>query len=471
MATEVSSAARFQPFDPSKERIRRVLGWLLLFGAMVWLAVSAFMGLGGQGPVRIAAPVTDLAGVIGPGQAQMIDRALRRHRAQTDVQMAVLTVRTTGGVPIEDFSYRVAEAWGGGQAGRDYGVLFVLAVQDRRMRLEVGRGLEAQITDADAARFIDELPPLLRDGRYGAASARMVDRVMAATGGDVDLEGDLPPTTAGGLPPGHSAGTVLGRAFSDTAPWPHIFLVAGLLIVLGQGFRRLALPRGLQAAAQRARFYDKLRLWPHMAVGLVFGSALVAGLVQSFGLHARGAVVSVPILVGFAGLLVGLPIVAWARRASRRYWRVQPRGCLEGDGMMRQIDPDGAEGGLSAGQQTEVAIRSREYDVWLCPNGHRQVVGFRGDDPADECPQCDFCTLRRGGWVTVRAATYNSTGRKERDVDCRHCGYASTESAIIPRRTRSSSSSSGGGFSSGSSGGGWSGGGGSFGGGGASGSW
>lgn len=468
---DVSSAARFRPFDASKERIRRWVGWLLVFGGMAWVSAIAVRGMAPAEPVRITAPVTDLAGVIGPAQAQMIDRALRRHRAETDVQMAVLTVGTTGGMPIEDFSYRVAEAWGGGQAGQNYGVLFVLAVQDRRMRLEVGRGLEAQITDADAARFIDELPPLLRDGRYGAAAARMVDRVIGSTGGEFALEAELPVATTGGLPPGHTPASVLGRAYRDTAPWPHVLLLAGLLIVLVQGFRRLALPRGLQAAAKRARFYDKLRRWPHAAVGLVFGSALLAGLIESFGLDARGVVVSVPVIVGLAGLIVGLPIVSWVRRASLRHWRVQPRGCLEGDGMMRQIDPESADGGLSAGQQTEVAIRSRIYDVWVCPNGHRELVGFRGDDPAGKCPKCRFRTLRRGSWVTVRSATYTSTGRKERDVECRHCSYETTESAVIPRRTRSSSSSSGGGFSSGSSGGGWSGGGGSFGGGGASGSW
>lgn len=471
MGVEVSSAARFRPFDSSKQRIRRIAIWSALAAGVAWLTVSVVSGFGSgggvSGPIRITAPVTDLAGVIDYGHARFIEQALRRHRAETDVQMAVLTVRSTGGVPIEDFSYSVAEGWGGGEAGQNYGVLFVLAVDDRRMRLEVGRGLEAQIPDGLAAQFIDELPPLLRDRRYGAAAARMVDRVIASTGGEALAEDALPPAGAG-PPPGGSVGAAIGVAYRRAFPWPHLFFVPGLLIIVVQAVRRLSLSRGLQGAAKRARYYDKLRGLPMIAVGLVFGSALIGGLVQSFVLGARGALVSLPIIVGFVGLIVGLPAVAWVRKASLRHWRVQPRGCLEGDGMLRQIDPEGPDGGLSAGQQTEVAILSREYDVWVCPNGHREIVGFRGADPADDCPKCDFVTLRKGSWRTVRSATYTSTGLRQRDVDCKHCGYSSTESAVIPRRTRSSSSSGGG---SSSSGGGWSGGGGSFGGGGASGSW
>lgn len=467
----VTSANLYVPFDPSRERIPRLVAWSLLVAGAAWLAISVFTGDAGVGRAEITAPVTDLAGVISPHDERIIGDALRAHRDATGVQMAVLTVPTTGGLPIEDFSFDVAERWGGGQAGRDDGVLFTLAVEDRRMRLEVGRGLEEQITDGEAAAIIGELPELLRSGHYGAAAGRVVDRVIGETGGEAAIESALPLAEAPGLPAGGLAGA-LSRAFGHGIGVASVLLTLGLLLALWLVLLRLYQPRGRVAAAKRARYFEDISPWPFLAVLLVAGAPLVAGLIQAFAHDAGGATVSVPITVGVLGLLVGLPLVTWARKASLRHWRAQPRGCSEQDGMMRRVDPEGPDGGLEPGQLTEIAILSRVYDVWLCPNGHRAVEGFRGAQPAESCPQCVNATVRKGGWVTVEAPTYSSSGLRQRDVQCLHCDYTHVESQRIPRKQRSSSSSSGGGWSSGgSSGGGWSGGGGSFGGGGASGSW
>ncbi len=467
----VTSANLYAPYDPSPARIPRLVAWSLLVAGAVWLAISVFTGDVGVGRAEITAPVTDLAGVISADDERIIGDALRAHRDATGVQMAVLTVPTTGGLPIEDFSFDVAERWGGGQAGRDDGVLFTLAVEDRRMRLEVGRGLEEQITDGEAAAIIGELPGLLRSGHYGAAAGRVVDRVIGETGGEAAIETALPLTEAPGLPAGGLSGA-LKRGFGHGIGVAAALLIAGLLLALWLMLLRLYQPRGLAAAAKRARYFEDTRPWPILAVVLVAGAPLVAGLIQSFSHDARGAIVSVPITIGVLGLALALPLVIWARKASLRHWRAQPRGCSEQDGMMRRVDPEGPDGGLDPGQLTEIAILSREYDVWLCPNGHRAVEGFRGAQPADPCPQCANATVRKGGWVTVEAATYSSSGLRQRDIQCLHCDYTRVENQRIPRKQRSSSSSSsGGGWSSGGSSGGWSGGGGSFGGGGASGSW
>jgi uncharacterized protein len=63
---------------------------------------------------------------------------IRSHRRKTGVQIAVLTVRTTGGIPIEEFSLTTAEKWGGGTGERGDGLLFTMAADDRRMRIEMG---------------------------------------------------------------------------------------------------------------------------------------------------------------------------------------------------------------------------------------------------------------------------------------------------------------------------------------------
>ena len=95
--------------------------------------------------------------------------------------MAVLFVDTTADEPIEDFSLRVAEAWEGGSAARDDGVLLVFAIDDRQNRLELGYGLEPLISDSDAARMLREIRPLLQRERYGDAAEIVIDQVIGRT--------------------------------------------------------------------------------------------------------------------------------------------------------------------------------------------------------------------------------------------------------------------------------------------------
>lgn len=474
MTRPATNASHWKPFDASGERLRRIAGWLTLWAIIGGLTALA-LDLRMDAPVRITAPVNDLAGAIGPADARAIEDTLRRHREATGVQVAVLTVRTTHGVPIEDFSHAVAEAWGGGRAGHDDGLLFTLAIDDRRMRIEVGRGLEDRVSDAAAAAILGEIGPLLRAERYGQAAARVVDRLVEATGGSATLEERVSASAGAPLARGPSpgVGAALAIAYGQGATVARIVLAAGLLGWLGWIFLWVITAAPRFEPRVMARFYADHPVWPVVSFCLVAASTLFGGVILGFWHGASGAVVTVPIIAGILLLVLGIPLLLWTLGASLRAWRARPRACAQGDGMMRRVDPEGPDGGLSSGQLTEIAIRSRVYDIWLCPNGHREAPGFPGANPADLCGRCSHLTLRRGRWVTVSAATYTSTGLAERDAHCVHCGHRTTETRVIPMRVETSSSSSGSSssWSSGGSSGGWSGGGGSFGGGGASGSW
>ena len=133
-----------------------------------WAAALVFALL----PVpRLTGPVVDQAGVLSAADERRLDEVARRALASeggTGPQMAFLVVRSLEGEPIEDFSIRVAEAWQLGTAEKDNGLLFVVAVDDRQVRVEVGNGIEGEITDAQASRMIREiLAPAFREGRYG----------------------------------------------------------------------------------------------------------------------------------------------------------------------------------------------------------------------------------------------------------------------------------------------------------------
>ncbi len=113
--------------------------------------------------------VSDFAGVIDAGAKQDLEQYAARLEKATGVQMALVTLRTIEGQPIELFANDLFRRWGIGQKGKDEGLLLLLVTDDRRSRLEVGRGLEPIITDGTAGSLLRQMRPALRDNRYGEA--------------------------------------------------------------------------------------------------------------------------------------------------------------------------------------------------------------------------------------------------------------------------------------------------------------
>jgi uncharacterized protein len=114
----------------------------------------------------LSSHVTDRAGVLG-GSAGRLGEKLEAFETATGKQVFVLTIPSTEGRPIDQYAVEVFQQWKVGRAGVDDGVLFVIAVADRRMRIEVGYGLEGTLTDARCARIIrDTVAPQFAQGRY-----------------------------------------------------------------------------------------------------------------------------------------------------------------------------------------------------------------------------------------------------------------------------------------------------------------
>lgn len=143
----------------------------------------------------ITQPVNDRAGVLTEGDREVLASLLIAHRDATHVQIAVLLVNSTDGEPIEDFSLRAADAWGGGGRGIDDGALVVLAVADHRSRIELGRGLEAAVPDGEARRLLDAARPSLRQHDYRGALEGILNGLVARTAG-VTLPDHYPPRAA-----------------------------------------------------------------------------------------------------------------------------------------------------------------------------------------------------------------------------------------------------------------------------------
>jgi uncharacterized protein len=131
------------------------------------------------------AHVSDLAGVLPGERAQRLEQALTQFEVETSHQIAVLTVPTTDGEPIESFALRVAESWKLGRKGADNGILLVVAAKDRRARIEVGYGLEGVVPDAIGKRVIEDVMiPRFREGDMPGGIDAAADALMRAARGE-----------------------------------------------------------------------------------------------------------------------------------------------------------------------------------------------------------------------------------------------------------------------------------------------
>jgi uncharacterized protein len=129
--------------------------------------------------------INDQAGLLGDSFETGLDGKLRQLEEETGAQVAVLTIVSLDGDPIEDFSIRVVETWKLGRAGVDDGVLILIVRDDRRMRIEVGYGLEGALTDAQAGRIIDVLmAPRFRSGDFEGGIDAAVEAVSSAIRGE-----------------------------------------------------------------------------------------------------------------------------------------------------------------------------------------------------------------------------------------------------------------------------------------------
>lgn len=172
-----------------------------LAGLLLALLAAATLALAEVPVPALQARVTDLTGTLSAEQRGALEESLRAFEALKGAQLAVLLVPTTAPESIEQYAMRVAEAWKLGRAGVDDGLLLLVATADRRMRIEVGYGLEGVVPDAVAKRVIAEtITPYFRQGDIPGGIEAGMQQLMRIVDGE-----PLPPPAAAsggqGLPP------------------------------------------------------------------------------------------------------------------------------------------------------------------------------------------------------------------------------------------------------------------------------
>lgn len=158
--------------------MRRFIFSLLSLICLPWYA-SAFDVPAAQGYVN------DFASLLTPSAKGQIESYLRNFDASDSTQVVIATVDNLQGEPIEMVALQFAETWKIGQKGKDNGALFLIGKEDRKMRIEVGRGLEGKLTDLLAGRIIDnEVAPRFKRGDFDGGIAAGVNAIVQAVRGE-----------------------------------------------------------------------------------------------------------------------------------------------------------------------------------------------------------------------------------------------------------------------------------------------
>jgi uncharacterized protein len=122
--------------------------------------------------------LSDFAKVFDEGQRQACTNCLSEIEGKTAVQVAVVTLTSLEGGEINDFANRLFQKWGIGDKKKDDGVLILVAIQDRKARIEVGYGLEGILPDAKSGRMLDEVTlPFFRQQRYAEGITKLVEAI------------------------------------------------------------------------------------------------------------------------------------------------------------------------------------------------------------------------------------------------------------------------------------------------------
>ena len=227
--------------------------------AFLWL-LSSVSGIALDVP-PLKGRVNDYAGMMSPATERLLEATLQRFEEAESTQIVVLTIPTLAGDALEDFSIRVAEQWKIGRKERDNGAILVVAKAERKLRIEVGYGLEGRLTDAVSGRIIrNVIVPEFKAGRFEQGVINGVNAMIQVVQGEFE---------------GVQGGRDSPRP--DTGAGSAVFFLIVLFFLIGR-LGRINRWVGVLSGGVLAPVFGALSLsigWPYLLllipVGLFFG--------------------------------------------------------------------------------------------------------------------------------------------------------------------------------------------------------
>lgn len=371
-----------------------------------------------------------------------VNRRLYDLRRQTSAEVAVAVVPSIGDMPIEDFSEKLFTKWGLGKNDKDNGLLILIAIDQRRARIQTGYGLEGLIPDISAKKIINRsIIPYMKEGDLdGAVEASVADvakvlsdpaaaEELRSSKGEAWQEPESPVST------------------EDIMKFAWTIALILFICSLGLFFYDWQKSRGQDRYHQARIWHDhRVAYWTLAVCSLGFG--LITALLAEF---------------------------------KRKRARNKPLICSVCGAKMHKLGEEEDNELLNPSQDFEERLKTVDYDVWECPQcGSVERFPFKANQMKyTECPNCHTIAMCMVRDHTLRPATTRSEGIGEKVYECQFCHYQNRKQYRIPRKDDGSTAALAAGailgsMGRGSGGGGGFGGGfggGSTGGGGASGGW
>jgi len=407
--------------------------------------------------------VSNPDGILKAETVQEINTYLDSLQAQTSAEVAVVAVNSIGNNEIKSFATDLFKTWGIGQTKKDNGFLVLFVLDQRKVTMETGYGLEGVLPDAICKRIqYQTMVPEFKQGNYDAGLLAGVQRIGSLIRKEPVQEEAKPTIAWNQILPIAGAG----------------YLILALLVwfILGNLIQNIRKDPKLQSNLAR---YKAIKSQKAGMVSLVSIMIPVAGFIVIL-------LFSNPIYIL---LLIPIPLTTIPANIYGRLMMLKvrraPIPCNVCDGKMHILSEKQEDAHLKLAQQFEEKLHAVDYDVFVCDKCANEAI-FTLDKPSaySECPKCGTKAFILTDKRTLIAPTYISSGTERTTYRCKFCGYEENDNHNIPRITRSGGAiiggtvagglfSGGGGFGGGgfSGGGGGSFGGGMSGGGGATSGW
>jgi len=226
---------------------------------------------------RLTGRINDTAALLSPQTKSELETLLKQFEATDSTQIVVLTIPSLEGDVLEDFSLRVVEAWEIGQKGSDNGALLLVARDERKLRIEVGYGLEGSLTDLVSGRIISgEIVPRFKQGDFDAGIRAGVIAMVSAVRGE------------------YTASTAASTAKNKQSdPFGLIFLLIFGFSFIGRAFHKkqkmAAIAGGIASPVLGMLFLPTLGIWLLALIPVgIFGGLFVSSLSAAGGSSGGG---------------------------------------------------------------------------------------------------------------------------------------------------------------------------------------
>jgi uncharacterized protein len=203
--------------------------------AAAWLSFFVVPALATPTFPQLTGRVVDDAGILSESTRAELESMSVQEEKQTGNQIVVVTLKSLQGDEIEDYGYQLGRKWGIGQKSKSNGALLIIAPAEHKMRIEVGYGLEGQLTDAQTKLIIAEIiTPAFKKGDYNGGVLAGMDAILKTIGGATITTGQGAPEQNDG-----------GEQRSGGSHIPFLLIVFLLWIIFGRFFWPLLFLGGL----------------------------------------------------------------------------------------------------------------------------------------------------------------------------------------------------------------------------------